>query len=88
MDKAIKKYLANIGRKGGQKSRRELSPEAARSMVKIREARRAFKRFYTRCFWSYRPDYIVKAEDIPWVCKQLMTHGGREGWKIGERLCR
>jgi hypothetical protein len=88
MNKTVKEYLADIGRKGGRKSRRTLSPDTARAMVRLREARRAFKRFYAQCFWSFRPDYVVREEDIPWVCKQLMTHGGREGWKMGERLCR
>ena len=37
----IRKYLAEIGRRGGIKSRRALSPETARRMVAIREARRA-----------------------------------------------
>ena len=88
MNKSVKKYLSDIGIKGGRKSRRTLNPETARSMVRLREARRAFKHFYTQCFWSFRPDYVVKMEDIPWVCRQLMTHGGREGWNVGERLCR
>jgi len=24
----------------------------------------------------------VTAADIPWVARQLMTHGGREGWQV------
>jgi general stress protein YciG len=36
----IKKYLAEIGRKGGQKSRRALTPEQARKMVEAREAKK------------------------------------------------
>jgi hypothetical protein len=54
-------------------------------MVRLREARRAFKRFYAICFWSSPKDYVVT---IPWVARQLMTHGGREGWRIGTGLCR
>lgn len=38
---SIRKYLAEIGRRGGTKSRRALAPETARRMVAIREARRA-----------------------------------------------
>jgi hypothetical protein len=40
----IHKYLAEIGRRGGIKSRRVLEPETARRMVAIREARRAARR--------------------------------------------
>jgi hypothetical protein len=65
-----------------------LLPETARQMVRLREARRAFNRFHVTCFWSSPKDYLVKAEDITWVARQLMTHGGREGWRIGARLRR
>ena len=41
---SLRKYLAEIGRRGGIKSRRELKPETARRMVAIREARRAAQR--------------------------------------------
>ncbi len=84
----IKRYLAEIGARGGRKSRRTLSPEDARAMVKVREARRAFRRFRTRCFWSYRPDLHIGPEEVPWVAEQLMKHGDREAWRIGARLCR
>ena len=55
MHNQVRKYLSEIGRKGGKKSRRALSSRTAAEMVKIREARRAFKDFYARCFWSYDP---------------------------------
>lgn len=87
MNSEIKKYLSTIGKKGGSKSRRTLDPATARAMVNLREARRAFKRFQTQCFWSSPSDYIVQNEDILWVAKQIMTHGGREGWRIGAKLC-
>jgi len=74
----IQKYLAAIGRRGGLKSRRTLDPQTARSMVRVREARRAFRRFYADCFWSYRPDLVVGREDVTWVAEQLMKHGTRE----------
>lgn len=57
-------------------------------MVLVREARRAFKRFHTQCFWSFDPSYRVELSDVGWVAKQLMTHGGRAGWELGARLCR
>lgn len=87
MDKTIRSYLAEIGRKGGRKSRRTLDPETAREMVRIREARRAYRRFHARCFWSYPPDLEIGAEDIPWVAETLLKHGDREAWQVGRRLC-
>jgi hypothetical protein len=84
----VKKYLADIGRRGGRKSRRALSSEAARNMVRVREARRAFRRFRTTCFWWCDPDYEPGPDDVGWVAEQLMRHGGRSGWDAGARLCR
>lgn len=40
----LTKYLSEIGRRGGIRSRRALSPETARRMVEIREARRTARR--------------------------------------------
>jgi hypothetical protein len=84
----IKRYLAAIGARGGRKSRRTLSPQAARDMVHVREARRAFRRFRATCFWSYRPDLVIRSEDVPWVAEQLRKHGNREAWRVAARLCR
>ncbi|HET7039924.1 MAG TPA: hypothetical protein VFH97_08545 [Gemmatimonadales bacterium] len=84
----IRRYLARIGARGGRKSRRALDPETARGMVRVREARRAFRRFRSTCFWSYRPDLVITAEDVPWVAEQLMKRGNREAWRVGVRLCR
>jgi hypothetical protein len=84
----IRRYLAEIGRAGGRKSRRRLDPATARDMVRVREARKAFRRFRTTCFWSYRPDLEIRLSDVPWVAEQLMKHGNREAWRIGARLCR
>ena len=84
----IGRYLAEIGARGGRKSRRALDPETARTMVRVREARRAFRRFRSTCFWSYRPDLEIRAADIPWVAEQLMKHGDREAWRVGAKLCR
>jgi hypothetical protein len=57
-------------------------------MVRVREARRAFRRFYSSCFWSYRPDLVIRADDVPWVAEQLRRHGNREAWRIAAKLCR
>lgn len=56
-------------------------------MVRLREARRAFRRFYAECFWSCDPEYTVTLDDVPWVADQLMKFGGRTGWEVGARLC-
>ncbi|MGE5212673.1 MAG: hypothetical protein ACM3NN_03150, partial [Nitrospirota bacterium] len=40
-DKRVRDYLANIGRRGGLASRRELTRAHAKKMVAIREAKRA-----------------------------------------------
>jgi hypothetical protein len=84
----LTKYLAQIGSRGGRRSRRALDSEAARDMVRVREARRAFRRFRTTCFWSYRPDLRIDLADVPWVAEQLMKHGNRVAWMTGARLCR
>jgi hypothetical protein len=83
----IGRYLARIGSRGGRKSRRTLAPDAAREMVRVREARRAFRRFRTTCFWSYRPDLIIGTADVAWVAEQLRRYGNREAWRVAARLC-
>jgi hypothetical protein len=88
MKPEVRAYLSSIGRLGGKKSRRKLDPEAARTMVLVREARRAFRRFYVECFWSYDPSYRITAKDVRWVAGELMKHGTRAAWSIGVRLCR
>ncbi|MCC6245462.1 MAG: hypothetical protein IT353_21690 [Gemmatimonadaceae bacterium] len=45
MSKTVQRYLAEIGRRGGARSRRELSTEQARAMVARREARRCLREF-------------------------------------------
>lgn len=88
MDPSIRQYLSAVGRRGGQKSRRLLTTQQARDMVKIREARRAFARFHAQCFWSFDPSYVITLADVPWVAQRLMTYGGRAGWELGAKLCR
>jgi hypothetical protein len=88
MDDEVRKYLAEIGRRGGRKSRRTLDSDTARDMVRIREARQAYRRFHAACFWSYRRDLPIGIGDLPWVAEQLRKHGNAEAWKIASRLCR
>lgn len=80
--------MASIGRRGGAASKRVLTSETARNMVKLREARRAYRTFYPQCFWSYDPNLTINAADVPWVADQLMKHGNRKAWDIGNKLCR
>ena len=87
MRQDVRAYLADIGRRGGRKSRRSLDSESARAMVRVREARRAYERFHTECFWSFDPDYVVGSSDVAWVAEQLRKHGGREAWNVARRLC-
>ena len=87
MDKSTRLYFAKIGKIGGQKSRRTLSSEQARNMVKLRQARRAFLKFRTKCFWSFDPNYIIKSEDISWVIEQLKKHGTKEVIPWIKQLC-
>ena len=56
-------------------------------MVRVREARRAYRRFFHLCFWSYAPGLKISAADVPWVAEQLRKHGGREAWETAARLC-
>jgi len=88
MDDAVREYLSKIGRRGGRKSRRTLDSETARDMVRVREARRAYRRFHTLCFWSYRKDLEIGLDDVEWAAETLMKHGNREAWEIGRKLCR
>ena len=88
MDTAVRKYLAEIGRRGGRKSRRQLDAGQARAMVQVREARRAYRRFHAQCFWSCPPDLVIGPADVAWVAEQLMRYGGREAWEKGAALCR
>ncbi len=88
MSEKIRKYLSDIGKRGGRKSRRTLDSETARNMVRLREAKRAYRRFHARCFWFCDPEYTVTLNDVQWVARQLMRHGGRDAWETGAKLCR
>jgi hypothetical protein len=57
-------------------------------MVRVREARRAYRTYHALCFWSCPPDLEIGAADVAWVAEQLMRHGGRDAWEKGARLCR
>lgn len=84
----VRVYLSEIGRKGGIKSRRVLSPDEARNMVRIREAQRAFRNFYAQCFWYLKKDMKVTSADIPEIVRGLRQNGGRDGFLLAAKLCR
>lgn len=84
---AISAYLAKIGRKGGMKSRRHLSPDDARNMVRLREARRAFRIFYSQCFWYMSENMNVTLADVPEIARGLRQNGGRQGFLLAAKLC-
>jgi len=88
VEREVKAYLAEIGRRGGRKSRRVLEPETARKMVRVREARRVYRRFHATCFWSFDPAYRIGPLDVAWVAEQLRKHGGRDAWEVASKLCR
>lgn len=88
MDSSISQYLSEIGRRGGRKSRRHLSSDAARDMVRVREARRAFRAFHAQCFWYMRDDMDITLADVPEVVRGLRQNGGRRGYLLAAKLCR
>ena len=83
----VSAYLASIGRKGGRKSRRHLSPEDAKNMVRLREARRAFKTFYSQCFWYMNENMNITLADVPEITRGLRQNGGRQGFLLAAKLC-
>lgn len=87
MEDAIRDYLAEIGRRGGKRSRRTLDPETARAMVRVREARRSFRKFYATCFWSYRSELDIGPADVEWVAETLKKNGDMRAWRAARRLC-
>lgn len=87
MKRSVREYLAEIGRRGGRKSRRSLDSNTAKAMVRVREARRMYRRFHADCFWSFDPDYTVRSSDVAWVADQLRKHGGRDAWEAARKLC-
>ena len=60
----------------------------ARDMVRVREARRAFREFHAQCFWYLRPDLQVSLDDVPEIVRGLRRNGGRRGFLVAARLCR
>jgi hypothetical protein len=84
----VSSYLATIGRRGGLRSRRALSHEQARDMVRVREAKKAFVMFHTQCFWYLASDMRVTLKDLPEIARGLRMNGGRKGFLLADKLCR
>ena len=66
-------------------------PEAATADARQRRvelARQAFQDFYAQCFWSYRRDWQVEEEDIPWIIRELRHYGGARGYQAVAEICR
>lgn len=57
-------------------------------MVRVREARRAFRRFHAQCFWYMREDMDVTLADVPDIVRGLRQNGGRRGFLLAAKLCR
>jgi hypothetical protein len=85
---SVREYLKKIGRKGGTKSRRHLSLEEAKNMVRLRETRRAFRKFHAQCFWYMREDLPITLADVPEIARGLRQNGGRQGFLLAAKLCR
>lgn len=84
----MRAYLAAMGARGGRKSRRRLESADARAMVRVREARRAYREFRPECFWSFDPELTIGSGDVEWVIEQLRKDGGRRAWEKAAQLCR
>jgi len=55
---------------------------------RLRIAQEAYRQYSTQCFWFMDEDMIVTEENLPLVIEGLKLHGGHQGWKIGQALCR
>jgi hypothetical protein len=86
LSETTRAYFSEIGRKGGRKSRRKLSPAQARHMVGLKQARAAFHRFYNLCFWSSPENLVVTSGNAPWVVEQLRRNGNRAAWQAAARI--
>lgn len=58
------------------------------SEAKVALAKDAFRRFYAKCFWYMREDFVVTTSTLPLVIHGLRQNGNRETYAIVDRLCR
>lgn len=85
---SVSEYMARIGSRGGSRSRRNLSPEDARKMVHVREARKIFRQYRAQCFWYMPLETEIGYSDIPAIVRGLKQYGGRQGFLLAAKLCR
>ncbi len=57
-------------------------------MVRLREAKKAFRRYRTQCFWYMPEDKEITLADVPEIVRGLRQNGGRQGFLLAARLCR
>ena len=57
-------------------------------MVRVREARKAFRKYHAQCFWYMPADARITLEDIPEIVRGLRKNGGRQGFFLAAKLCR
>ncbi len=55
-------------------------------MVRIREARKAFRRFHARYFASYPAELPLTRYDLPWLLERLRRSGDPDAEAIAARL--
>jgi hypothetical protein len=64
MNRSVRAYLAEIGRRGGRKSRRVLDPETAQAMVRVREARRVEREYRARISAMSIVERVRRSENL------------------------
>src|SRR5262245_5411920 len=82
----LRQHLKTIGRRGGLRSRRLLDSSAARDTVRVREARRAYRRFHARYFRNYPADRRIALAEVPWLVRQLRETGDAQASRIADYL--
>ena len=54
---------------------------------KLELARRVFREWFTRCFWSWNPDAVINEQNLPMLIRDLRLNGGHQGYRIAAKLC-
>ena len=54
---------------------------------KLEHARRVFKEWFARCFWSWNPDVVITEKNLPLLIRDLRLNGGHQGYRIASQLC-
>lgn len=80
--------MSAAGRRGGRKGRQVLTSDQARRMVSIREARKAYRTYHSRCLCFMDPDLEITDDDIPVVLDGRRKNGVRDDMLRADRLHR